>query len=103
MKKLNKILAAISTAALTFCVWGTQTQAKVETNEKDIPTHINAETKEEFFGDLQKVLDDIESRLVVAREETAKIYKSFLNTSGLTDDTLITTKTYSEWAQLEYD
>ena len=64
MKKLNKILAAISTAALTFCVWGTQTQAKVENNEKGVPTHINAKTEEEFFGDLQKVLDHIKSSLV---------------------------------------
>lgn len=87
MKKLNKILAAIFTAALTFCVWGKQTQAKVITNENGVPTHIEADTKNEFFGDLQLVLNYIKLHLVVAGDEPQKIHESFLEKHGLTKAT----------------
>lgn len=87
MKKLNKILAAISTAALTFCVWGTQTQAKVVYNKQYLPTHIEADNEEEFFRDLTLVLHHIELRLVVAGETPHIIHELFLKKQGLTKET----------------
>ena len=102
MKKLNKILAAISTAVLTFCVWGTQTQAKVVTNENGVPTHIEADTKNEFFGDLNLILTHIESRLVVEEKEVDQIDKLFLDKAGLTKNNKDSIP-HSEYAQKEYN
>lgn len=102
MKKLNKILAAISTAALTFCVLGTQTQAKVITNKQGVPTHIEADTNNEFFGDLQQVLNHIESRLVVEEKEVDQIDKLFLDKAGLTKNNKDSIP-HSEYAQKEYN
>ena len=102
MKKLNKILAAISTAALTFCVWGTQTQAIVVTNEEDVPTHINAKTNKEFFGDLQQVLNHIKSRLVVEGKELDQIEKLFLKENKLTKTTANSIP-FSEYVNKQYN
>ena len=102
MKKINKILAAISTAALTFCVWGTQTQAKVVTNENGVPTHIEADNKEEFFSDLQQVLNHIESRLVVEGYEPQKIHELFLEENELTKATE-NSISFSEYAYKQYN
>ena len=102
MKKLNKILVAISTVALTFCVWGTQTQAIVVTNEEDVPTHINAKTNKEFFGDLQQVLNHIKSRLVVEGKELDQIEKLFLKENKLTKTTANSIP-FSEYVNKQYN
>ena len=102
MKKLNKILAAISTAALTFCVWGTQTQAKVVTNENDVPTHIEAKNKDEFFRDLQQVLNYIESQLAIEGDEPLEIRESFIKENGLTDQASKTDINYYKYAEHQY-
>ena len=101
MKKLNKILAAISTAALIFCVWGTQTQAEVITNENGVPILINAKTNEEFFRDLQQVLNHIESRLVVGGKEVDQIDELFLDKAGLTKNAK-DSMPHSEYANEQY-
>ena len=93
---------AISTVALTFCVWGTQTQAIVVKSGNDIPTYIVADTEEEFFGDLQQVLNHIESRLVVEEKEEDQIDKLFLDKAGLTKDTESSIP-LSESAQEQYN
>ena len=102
MKKLNKILAAISTAALTFCVWGTQTQAEVVTNEQGVPILINAKTNKEFFEDLQQVLNHIKSRLVTDTTNTNLIRTSFLRKYSL-DEKIKNGITPSEYYRYQFD